>query len=589
MKQRALRRSLVLAILMAFLFIGGESHAQNTPFQSPSLDSNCYFPNIGMSGEIDTIYGNAHDTEGNYIYGEGLGGYLHNLGPKTDGSFGKMLLGKGNVSPFVDWEETSTGSNFDLHSLKAIALTLSIDPHVLRFGHFRDRTHLDLFDEDWRRIYWADEDGNYDSSRFTILQPNIYGDQGSSGGSDGIFDPAYIAHLTSDTVDDVVTGFITFNADHTKDSLYLALFRGGSGLTLNRVAHEDTSIVMPPPYIGNSHYTLQGDFRGTGRDDLLITDNLHNLFFYKNDSPFSLERLLHSILYDTLWSRAGDPKWRDTTLGWLETFTSLAMPALPKKTSDRSSDLVVSLPTTTDSNNGIFIFRGGPDFGSHRIMIDSAAFVITKPKFGWTYWPGQFTDAGDLTGTGNHVFYTLGGDQGYAAQTFYITGRALDNKIDIYDWSTAGAFGDTLTADRDSLEDILMGLPGYTSSDDLSNGKRTVGSIWLMHGSTQIPVHLNPQFSDVRSIPLKDGAGINFTPNPATHGWSVATIIWPEAENAEYEVYDLLGTVVQGGRIRMLGGTQQQRVNFSNLLSGTYFFVVHGELHEAQTRLTVMR
>ena len=110
-----------------------------------------------------------------------------------------------------------------------------------------------------------------------------------------------------------------------------------------------------------------------------------------------------------------------------------------------------------------------------------------------------------------------------------------------------------------------------------------------MYGSKNIPVHLNPQFADVKSIPQENGAGIAFSPNPVTRGWSVATILWPEAEMADYEVYNLLGEVVQSGTIRMLGGAEQQRIYFPNLASGVYEILIHGSFHEARARLVIVR
>ncbi len=78
----------------------------NPPFSSPALDSNCYFPQIGVPGEIDTIYG---DTAG-----EELGSFIHNLGPMQGGMPGNMLIANGNYIPF----EVPTGPTFNLHNLK---------------------------------------------------------------------------------------------------------------------------------------------------------------------------------------------------------------------------------------------------------------------------------------------------------------------------------------------------------------------------------------------------------------------------------------------------------------------------------------
>jgi hypothetical protein len=102
-------------------------------------------------------------------------------------------------------------------------------------------------------------------------------------------------------------------------------------------------------------------------------------------------------------------------------------------------------------------------------------------------------------------------------------------------------------------------------------------------------VHLNPQFADVKSIPQVNGAGIRFAPNPVTQSWSVATIIWPEAEEADCIVYNLLGIAVQTGKIRLLGGPEQQRIYFPNLASGVYEVVIRGVAGEAHAKLVIIR
>ncbi|HZK76560.1 MAG TPA: T9SS type A sorting domain-containing protein [Candidatus Kapabacteria bacterium] len=549
----------------------------NTPFQNPSLDSNCYFPQIGVPGEIDTIYGSysGYDSPSG-----GIGAYIHNLGPKADGTFGNMLIfnGLGPTSPFEIWQEAPTGPAFNLHDLKATARHFSTDVGNLFFGHFHDRTHLDIFDEDAWRIYWADDNGNYDSSRYTDLKANIYGSEGF-GHTDVISEP-YIAHLTTDTVDDIVEGFYSLDSLQTKDSVYLALFQGGSTIYQKKVAYEDTSKVMPPPYPNDYHYTIQGDLRGTGRDDLLISDYHSNLFFFKNDPPFSLEKFLHAMLYDTLWARVDNKEWRDINAAWINRFTSITMPFLPKKTGDLSIDFAASIPTSNDSNNGIFIFRGGPDFGSHRITIDSAAYVITKPQLGYPLWPEVLNDAGDMTGTGNHLLFTYGWDAGYGWQNYYLTGQALDNKIDIY-YSGIVTLGDTLTANADSLEDNLLGNDSYSNPGD-SVGH---GTMWLMYGSKQIPVHLNPQFADEVNIPQENGAGISFSPNPVIRGWSVATILWPVSEDGEYSIYDMLGRMVEHGPIRLYGGAEEQRIYFSGMPQGVYIYTIEAAHGSASARI----
>jgi hypothetical protein len=585
-----------LAALVTLCVVGGSVRAQsNPPFKNPALDSNCYFPQIGDLSEMDTIYG---DTAS-----EGLGDFIHNLGPNPNGTPGNVLLG--TLGPFNSLQEPTkyfsiapTGASFNLHSLKAKAQAFLPDITSLRFGHFHNRTNVDIFDADNWVIYWADADGNYDSTRSTRLVSNVRGSNGLTRFDDDILSQAFIAHLSSDTVDDIVVGMDTSDSIQTKDSSYLELFKGGPTLFGPTIVHEDTSILIAPlfPYIHQlSHYSVQGDFRGTGREDLIIADESRNAFFFKNDPPFSLQNFLQSMLFDTLWTKPS--RWRDSNINnqriyWIDPFESRAMHALPKKKSDSSYDWTIWIPTRGDTQNGIFIFRGGPDFGSHRITIDSAAFVILPPKLGETNWPDFFSDAGDMTGTGNHVLYVAADDGVVAYQNFYVTGQALDNKIDIYNTTSAGAVGDTLTANEDTLEDFLMGLPYFQSDYDAANRVAGRGSIWLMYGSEQIPVHLNPQWAEVKTelekIPKENGAGITFAPNPTTHSWSVATIIWPVSEEADLCVYDLLGTAVQTEKIRLLGGPEQQRIYFPNLAAGVYVVEIHGMFGVARAKLVMV-
>ncbi len=561
---------ILLALAGAFIVVDGARPSllraqSNPPFQNPSLDSNCYFPQIGVAGEIDTIVGDSGKGQ--------IGYYIHNLGPQQGGLHGHVLIGNENSI----FEQATTGPNFNLHSLQTKAQNVRLGGSEIHYGHLHDSAHLDIFDANDRIIYWADDRGNYDTAHKTNLKTNI----GLFHSDD--FTQPYIAHLSSDTVDDLVLGTIAF--DSTFYSEYLAYFRGGSSLFAQSVAYEDTSHSIPViPGDYNVYSTMQGDFSGTGRDDLLISDYWGNLFFYKNDPPFLLSNLVHAMQYDTLWAK---PSQWDTNIirdgqEWL--YGSLSMHALPKNRGDNSLDWVVMIPTF-DRGDAIYIFRGGPAFGSHRITLDSVAYVITPPDLGYQSWPGGFVDAGDMTGTGNHVLYTGGGAGGaahYFDQNFYVTGQALDNKIDIFYSNCAAGYGDTLTANSDSLEDLLLGNASYGNA----------GTMWLMYGSKQIPVHLNPQFAEVKTeieqIPQNNGAGITFAPNPIPHSWSVATIIWPVSEEADLCVYDLLGTAVQTEKIRLLGGPEQQRIYFPNLAAGVYVVELHGASGVARAKLVVV-
>ncbi|MDP4286296.1 MAG: hypothetical protein Q8922_00005, partial [Bacteroidota bacterium] len=512
-----LKRLNVLAALMTLLFVGGEARAQNTPFSSPALDSNCYFPQIGVPGEIDTIQ--TIDS------GKGPGAFIHNLGPKPDGSFGNMLIGRQGptnaLNQSTNFFVTAATGPFDLHNFKARAQKFLPDIEDLRFGHFHNRSNVDILDAANLKIYWADDAGDYDSLRFTELLANIrHGDYHSGGGLGyGIVDP-YFAYLTNDTVEDIV---ISCYSDYIneKDTAYLTLYRGGTQLASKDTAYEDTSAFLYPMKPNNHAFRIctQADFRGIGRDDLIVSDDSTNLCYYRNDRPFSLDSLAHAMGKDTIFTSWQNPSLSSHLHTAEKWFT---MRALPKASTDNSVDFLPVFVTRKDSAGAIFMFRGGPDFGSHRITIDSAAFIIRHPAmldfwrfYQFDFWPEGLIDAGDMTGTGNHVILTTANTAGAAEiNMFYVTGTALDEKIDIYHSGIIGEAGaDTLTADEDSLEDVMVG-------DPYSIPESEKGSLWVYKGTTQIPVHLNPKWADVKNIPVSlDGTGLSLSPNPITRGW----------------------------------------------------------------------
>ena len=246
------------------------------------------------------------------------------------------------------------------------------------FGHFHNSTSVDIFNEEGWIIYWADANGNYDQAHFTRLKTNVVGNT-SNGIVGGSRFTACIAHLVSDTVDDLVLGYGTDFLNYTQDSNFLILFKGGTQLAEKDTAFEDTSANFGYLTFGSGlnnhdiHICLQGDFRGIGREDLLIYDN-YDLFFYANDKPFSLGKLARAMRYDTL----------SNDIGIYPPVTSIAMHLFPKKAGDQSMDFATSLG---NSNLNVYLFRGGPDFGSHRITLDSAAYVILPPDLGYPIWP----------------------------------------------------------------------------------------------------------------------------------------------------------------------------------------------------------
>lgn len=300
----------------------------NPPFKNPSLDSNCYFPQIGDPSEMDTIYGSVNEQE--------LGSFVKNLGTKSDGGFGNMLIEDLNAAPFAfdPFTQVLTGPSFNLHNMVKYVQKFIPDGgqvndfnNGFHFGHFRDRAHLDIFVVGNWRIYWADDDGNYDSTRFSVLKANLRGGDFLEGGIQPNLISPYFAHLTNDTIDDIVTTcYSDYNND--QDTAYALLFKGGGGLYSKDTAFEDTSALMYPmsPNSAAFRACTQADFRGVGRDDLIAADYT-NLCYYKNDPPFSIQQFAQAISNDTIFAQWQSPN----LLGVTSNQTFFTMRALPKR------------------------------------------------------------------------------------------------------------------------------------------------------------------------------------------------------------------------------------------------------------------
>lgn len=197
-------------IVIAALFCG-KSYAQST------YDSACYFPHMGNPNELDTIYG--------AYANQALGGNLAHLPPLKGEKYDRLMMtGLSDNIPYLT--AVQTGPTFDLHHMKESKKYPYIftDWPYFIIGHFRSPKYTDMLTYsgagEHPRVYWGDEKGEFDSSRYTILLPYPLGIRHMPS--------PYVAKLTSDSVDDIIISMNTNN--DIKDSSYIALFKGGKHL-----------------------------------------------------------------------------------------------------------------------------------------------------------------------------------------------------------------------------------------------------------------------------------------------------------------------------------------------------------------------
>jgi hypothetical protein len=559
-----------LVLLVSVVFGYGLAYGQ--------FDPNCYYPKIGE--EIDTIYGSKNEQQ--------LGSYMMSLPRLKDEEYNRIgVYGlPGHIDKYTTFK---TGPGFDLHKLDGIKEFGLPDigkgaGKIIRYGHFRSPKYRDMivFNIDTQRdtIYWADDNGEYDSSRYTSLESPITPDSG------GLFhfatiNPSYIEYFTSDTVMDIVTGGGTGYLDYSKNRSYLFLYKGGEHLYNQGIrAYPDSTLELgnlrsPESSVG----IIPGDFRGVGRNDVIIykqnKQRFSDLFYYKNDLPFSLAKFYNSIRYDTLMTAWENKVFREYQPSF---YNTLVMSAYKRSPNDPTVDFMQSIETTDERHNSMWLFKGGPDFGSKRLYLDSPSYFFWHPSHYDNSFPDfmQFfpgIDVGDMTGTGNRVMFA-GGVIPFVPfinlAAFYVLGDAMDDKIDIF-FSQAnhpGFYGDTITVNSDNYQDVILSMSRYVSDEDLDRGKDHVGSIGILKGTTKIPVTLNAVASERERKNLQS-AQVYASPNPLDQK-TVLTFENCSAGVLQLQVFNSIGVVVQQEEVVDVDGVQQYAVDMSSLAAGVY-------------------
>jgi hypothetical protein len=542
------------------------------------FDPMCYFPKIGV--EIDTLL--RRPTEG-YFFANHL---IKN--PNAPDSEEQIVIeGYPTNPPFMT--VLSSGATLDIHKLQPrkkwnVKLTGSAVGETAIFGNFHTTKYKDAFLPANLRIYWADESGDFDSSRFTELRSSVQGNFYPETGGGFKYENMnmYVAKLTNDSLDDIVTmGYTNWKTmDEFFDSsrTYLLLFRGESLYKPNELVLSDSAFMVERVKRDSIHFDRfgnVGDYRGTGRMDWLTSDYQGNLFYFKNDAPFSMEKLVMSMRYDTLMSGWENPHLLKAG-GNDYTFASsrTGLRAFPKQSWNQSVDLVARFNTDDDRNEAWFLFRGGPDFGSKRLYIDSVDFLLHKSfEFGIGYDVGfGISDCGDMTGTGNTVIATgVGAGHEGGDWLYYVLGKATDENIDIdipvyvVDGTGGGASPVQVKADEDNLQDVAFGVTNYkgTSLDPVSS------SLALLHGSKKIPVTLNPKYAVEEMKHLRQTPMYAF-PNP----FDERTVLTFEncSRGVMYmDVVNSLGVSVLHETIPDVDGYQQYACDLSTLPAGVYY------------------
>ncbi len=189
-----MKRACLFLILLACA--GATSPALlRAQISSSAFDPNCYQPRIGVPGEIDTIYGS--------YSGQQLGGNQFSPGPGPNG-YNRVFFSGYQNNP-NGWDIMAGGANFNLHDLDKPKSKVFLSGYTQVVGHFHSPKLLDILHiySSFARIYWADSNGDYDSARRTVLTYRSRPGPGNGAYNYAIFTP-YVAHMTADTVDDLV-------------------------------------------------------------------------------------------------------------------------------------------------------------------------------------------------------------------------------------------------------------------------------------------------------------------------------------------------------------------------------------------------
>ena len=375
----AIFRIWVFLLVWTGIFDSALLHAQVTG--SAAFLPGVYLPMVGMPDEIDTLCGTKPNQQ--------LGVYMVNIGPSIMDGYGSLVCSGFNPGDDTDMQSFASGPAFNLNSIQLDGrlnfpfMYIGIPGgEIIHIGPIHTSNSRDIVvGENWNpyfpiRIYWEGDDGTYDSSRYTdVLSKHelSYYDNGSTP-SEWSF-----GHFKSDTVEDIMFTSISYygKEPNAGDTVFFNFTTGGDNqFHKGKQAFCDSIAFLSNEYdsltgFGAYWNEIPGDFRGTGRSDIVtFGSDFRSMMYLRNDPPFSLQRMA-SQWRDTILSDFPDTSLQ---LGLAKSFQALVH--LP---GDSADDLL--LWCGGDGRTGRFsIFRGNPDFGSHRLTLDSAMFNLWHPS-----------------------------------------------------------------------------------------------------------------------------------------------------------------------------------------------------------------
>ncbi len=543
-------------------------------------DEKCYYPDFNDKTEVDFRHGT---YENQYL------GDFFRLPPKPGSTKTRLAI----IGLSID--SAKYGSRFDV-----------IDPNVAfsvqnpkiegtfivgegaqyppqrQYGHFRNSKDVDMLIDmgGYLFIYWADENGLYDTARRIYI--NTYkSPDGKYYEIQGI--KPIVTRYSADTVDDIIVGLQRHVEDSTiRDSNFLSVYYGGSKLyehgdfpTPDEIYFSNTFDHVG--YIANRRTVKQGDFRGTGNQDILALDEWSNIFFYKREGKFNPQEFLRAMQEDTILI-GRDHLLRVHPQGNPVDFDYAKIErVLDKPSWDSSKDFIFWYVINKDDGLGrISILKGGTDFGKYRIHLDTVSTIYDLKEIDPSYLftsPSYNIFVGQLTRSPNTnkyliVNYTEGSLIGF--NHLYMLGDAFDNQADMIFENLPSAYfatdWDTVDANGDQYLDLFFGAPSFGYPEQQKYG---YGSIGILYGSSKIPHQIK---NAVKDAP-KNNSASDIHISSLKNGILEVEVSLTEGENISLEIRDILGRLITERKDISYYG---RRVSFylRGHASGTYFIIL---------------